>query len=264
LANPELSVSVSTQGNVPGPARQRAEEKLTQLIEHIREPVLFAEIRLLADSAPVRARPAMAEATLDINGTPIRAQVAAADIDAAVDLLEERLKRRIARHEERLHRDGKERHRAGGNGGEWRHGDPATNRPEWFDRPVDDREVIRHKTFALEAMTVDEAAFDLDALAHDFYLFTELGTEVDATIGYDDGRGLLLHLGEGADQSTVKTAAVPFSFAPPAPTLSIAEAEERLDEGGERWVFFIDADTGRGHVVYHRYDGHYGLITPAD
>ncbi|WP_157536105.1 hypothetical protein [Kitasatospora mediocidica] len=24
-----------------------------------------------------------------------------------------------------------------------------------------------------------------------------------------------------------------------------------------------DAATGRGNVLYHRYDGHYGLITPA-
>jgi hypothetical protein len=28
-------------------------------------------------------------------------------------------------------------------------------------------------------------------------------------------------------------------------------------------VFFIDAATGRGSVVYHRYDGHYGLLVPA-
>jgi hypothetical protein len=25
----------------------------------------------------------------------------------------------------------------------------------------------------------------------------------------------------------------------------------------------VDADSGRGGVLYHRYDGHYGLIAPA-
>ena len=30
------------------------------------------------------------------------------------------------------------------------------------------------------------------------------------------------------------------------------------------WVFFRDADSGRGHVLYRRYDGHYGLIVPVD
>lgn len=260
----QLQLSVSTQGTVPPPARQRAEEKLGQIVGLIREPVLFAELRLVCDPSPLRVRPVVAEATLDINGTPIRAQVAAVDLDAAIDLLEERLKRRIARHEQRLHRDGKERHRASSsNGREWRHGDRPAQRPEWYDRPADEREVIRHKTFALEPMTIDEAAFDLDALAHDFYLFTELSTGADALIAYDDDhQGLRLQLPEAVDPPSERTA-VPYAVGVAAPRLTLRDAEERLDEGGERWVFFLDADSGRGHVVYHRYDGHYGLITPA-
>jgi hypothetical protein len=30
------------------------------------------------------------------------------------------------------------------------------------------------------------------------------------------------------------------------------------------FLFFVDAERGRGAVLYHRYDGHYGLIAPAD
>ncbi|MBO1414556.1 sigma 54 modulation/S30EA ribosomal C-terminal domain-containing protein, partial [Streptomyces sp. FH025] len=29
------------------------------------------------------------------------------------------------------------------------------------------------------------------------------------------------------------------------------------------FVFYTDTSTGRGNVLYRRYDGHYGLITPA-
>ena len=32
---------------------------------------------------------------------------------------------------------------------------------------------------------------------------------------------------------------------------------------GFPFLFFIDAAPGRASVLYHRYDGHYGLITPA-
>lgn len=257
----QLQLSVSTEGPVSAPSRQRAEEKLGHLTTMFRDPVLFAEMRLIVDEATVGVRPAVAEATLDINGTPIRAQVAAADIDAAVDLLEERLKRRIGRHEDRLHRSGKDRHRD--NGQEWRHGDLPSQRPEWYDRPVDEREVIRHKTFALEPMTLDEAAFDLDALAHDFYLFTELHTSAEAIVAFEDG-GLVLQLPEGADPAqALAGAAVPVRVLPAAPTLSLPEAEEGLDIAGGRWLFFVDDETGRGHIVYHRFDGHYGLITPA-
>jgi hypothetical protein len=31
---------------------------------------------------------------------------------------------------------------------------------------------------------------------------------------------------------------------------------------GVPFPFFVDAARSRGSVVYHRYDGHYGLITP--
>ena len=36
-----------------------------------------------------------------------------------------------------------------------------------------------------------------------------------------------------------------------------------LDEGDEPFVFFAEPDTSRGQVLYRRFDGHYGLITPA-
>jgi ribosome-associated translation inhibitor RaiA len=262
----QLQVSISTQGKVPAAVRQRAEEKLGVVAGTIREPVLFAELRLVDDGNTGRARPAIAEATLVVNGTPVRAHIAAESLDAAVDLLEERLRRRIVRHEERLHREGKARHRAQPNGAPtrvWRHGDPPTERPEWFDRPYEDREMIRHKTFALEPMTIDEAAFDLDALAHDFYLFTELTTGSDAVIYYDDeDHGVVVQFPEGTDTPSQDGHAVPVRLAPPAPRLDLVAAEQRLEDGGERWVFFVDEATARGHVIYHRYDGHYGLITP--
>ena len=35
-----------------------------------------------------------------------------------------------------------------------------------------------------------------------------------------------------------------------------------LNDGDEPFVFYLDGATGRGAVVYRRYDGHYGLIEP--
>ncbi len=260
-----LELTVSTDGQVPAQARERVAEKVNGLLGHVRDPILYADVRLTQESNPGQDRPAIAEATLSVNGTPVRSHVAAADMDAAIDLLEERLRRRISRHEQRLHRDGKERHRnAGTSEGEWRHGDLPTQRPEWFQRPRDEREVIRNKTFALEPMTTDEAAFDLDSLGHDFYLFTEIRTGTDGVIFFDSTSGLTLQLPEGADGSALGAAAVPVELAPPAPTLSLKQARERLEDGGEPFVFYVDVNADRGRVLYHRYDGHYGLILSAD
>jgi hypothetical protein len=42
----------------------------------------------------------------------------------------------------------------------------------------------------------------------------------------------------------------------------VSEAIGLIDLAAEPFVFFANATTGRGNVVYRRYDGHYGLITP--
>jgi hypothetical protein len=41
---------------------------------------------------------------------------------------------------------------------------------------------------------------------------------------------------------------------------SISEAISRLGLIDLPFLFFVDAATGRSSVLYHRYDGHYGLI----
>lgn len=48
------------------------------------------------------------------------------------------------------------------------------------------------------------------------------------------------------------------------PMLRVEEAVERLNLSGWPFVFFQDDATTRGCVLYHRYDGNYGLITPTD
>ncbi|WJE00480.1 sigma 54 modulation/S30EA ribosomal C-terminal domain-containing protein [Streptomyces antimycoticus] len=49
----------------------------------------------------------------------------------------------------------------------------------------------------------------------------------------------------------------------PAPRMNVAGAKQRLDLVGLPFVFFADDTTGRGNVLYHRYDGRYGLISPS-
>jgi hypothetical protein len=48
----------------------------------------------------------------------------------------------------------------------------------------------------------------------------------------------------------------------PAPLLDTAEAIDRLRLSGQPFLFYLDGNHGRGCVLYHRYDGHYGLIDP--
>ncbi len=61
--------------------------------------------------------------------------------------------------------------------------------------------------------------------------------------------------------ATRRRAASWVAAGPSAPLLTQQDAFERLEAAAEQHVFFIDDATGRGAVAYHRYDGHWGLIT---
>jgi ribosomal subunit interface protein len=256
----DLEVSV-THGDVPESAKQYATEKINQLARYTRRPIVYALLRLSLESRRAIERPAVAEATLDLGGQIVRAHVAARDPIAAIDLLDDRLRRRLER--QRTTRN--QHHRPGtSQPGTWRHGDLPTQRPEYYERAIEEREVVRHKTFALAPMTCDEAAWDLDMLGHDFYLFTEIESGADAVICHadDDGHLELQRAARPGEAPGRTVAAVVVSTHAP-PELTLQEAQERLDASRERFVFFVSADTNRGNVVYRRYDGHYGLINPA-
>jgi hypothetical protein len=113
-------------------------------------------------------------------------------------------------------------------------------------------------------MTADEAAFDMDMLGYDFHLFVEDGSGVDSVLyRTEDGVGLRLAQLEPRPDAVVFGAASLTVSAQPAPVLTVDEAVDRLAVTALPFMFFCDAATRRGAVLYHRYDGNYGLITPA-
>jgi len=143
------------------------------------------------------------------------------------------------------------------------HGDLAAVRPWYVDRPPEERQLVRHKTFAIGELTPDEAAFDMSQLDYDVHLFRDLASGEDAVIErLPDDTYRLTRLRPTAVEPGPTAIALTVEETPP-PELTVGQAIANLDDSGRRWLFFADADSGRGHVVYRRYDGHYGLITPA-
>jgi len=260
----EPDIRVTVRGDLGDQSPELARQRVVKACAHLREPVLFAEIKLHHEPDPARERPYLAEATLTLASGTLRAQVATAAAATAVDLLGDRLSRRISRHNTRL----MDRHHQvetprPPDDHEWRHGDRPAQRPEHFDRPVDDREVVRRKTFAVGAMTPDEAADVLDLLGHDFLLFTNLNTGADAVLSYD-GDTLDLIDASGRPDAVGDATIAPVRIGPNAVRhCSGDEAAQELDLDLEPFVFFLDPDVGRGQVLYRRYDGNYGEITPA-
>ncbi|HUP33241.1 MAG TPA: sigma 54 modulation/S30EA ribosomal C-terminal domain-containing protein [Gaiellaceae bacterium] len=238
----QLPLDVSVRGSVGEKDVRRLREKLLHALSRSPRPLLHAHATLLHEPGPAIEHPALAKASVELDGRVLRAHASAAHMAEAIDELEERLRRRI---EDAFARARRRRRETGvAAPGEWRHGDLPTERPGYYPRPVEERRLLRRKTFALAPVTFDEAVSELEALDHDFYLFLDAETGEDA-LAFRPAEGQVERLDR------------------PTAAASVEEAIERLDATGEPFVFFVDAERGRGCVVYRRYDGHYGLVEPA-
>ena len=256
-----LDVEITTHGQLAD-VENYARTKIGELGRFTHQPVLHAHVKLSEHADPAVGRRVIAQANLDVNGRLVRAQVEATAAREAIDRLEARLRHRLERSAE--HWEAKRGGKPGIGPHEWRHQSEPTHRPNYFPRPESERRIMRHKSYSLPTCTVEEAALEMGLLDYDFHLFTEAGTRQDSVL-YREGPTeyrLALANPEFADQLA------PFelllSISPqPAPRLSVDQAIERIGLLGLPFLFFIDSAKDRGSVLYHRYDGHYGLITPA-
>jgi ribosome-associated translation inhibitor RaiA len=237
-----LDVQISSKGAVSHAVREYARAKLVRTARHARRPVLRAHVHLRLDPNPALDRPAIANAQVDVSGRLVCGHVAAREMHEAVDLLDGRIRRGLetlaGRDEGRYHEPGVAAP------GEWRHGDLATRRPEFFPRPAEEREIIPRTTPAPGAMTDEAAILEMALLDHDFLLFTDADSGGEACVYRRSDGGIgRLDRRESA--------------------MAVNDAAAMLELSGERFVFFVDRATGRGTILYRRYDGHYGLVTPA-
>ena len=253
----EVAVEVSAGASVTDQAKRYAVEKVRHVAARVTAPVLFVRVKLHHLGDPAAQRPAQAEALLDVNGRAVRAHAAEATMTEAIDELVDRLWQRISDNRTGPEPRGSCRRRASGAVGTDPHPPVA-----WFERPPEQRQLVRHKTVADEPMSIEEAVFDMDLLDYDFYLFNDLASGQDAVVrrAADDGRAVR---------------AAPRRIEPPVSTTArhplvrgAGDAQHPAGPGVARGHRGADGVLRRsreraGSVLYRRYDGHYGLVTPA-
>ncbi len=257
---PAMQVQTETWGDVPRHVVRFAVDRVGSLLTWASEPVLFARVKLTMVADPAVQRPAIAQVTADLNGRPLRAQAEGRIMHEAVDHACDRLRIqmvRATRHWEAI-RGG----RPVPAPGEWRHQSLPARRLPYYPRAVAERDVLRRKSYTLGRETPEEAAAEVELMDYHFHLFTERSTGQDSVICRTAG-GYRLQLAVpwpdelgAVDESIVVSQAA-------APRLPLSETPALLEASGQPFLFFVDPDTGRGSVLYHRYDGHYGLITPS-
>ncbi|HZM84420.1 MAG TPA: HPF/RaiA family ribosome-associated protein [Candidatus Limnocylindrales bacterium] len=222
-------VEVTLRGSIPERAKSYAIEKISALMHLSPAPVLRARVRLTRTHHRAADQRVIAEASLDLNGRPVRVQVAAASSHEAIDLVRDRLRRKLSQLGQ---------HPAG-LGGRTRY-----HKPAYLSVSPGEREVLRHKAYQPAVATPEEAAFDMELMDYDFQLFT------DAVSGWD---AVVYRRHDGYE----------VSYLPDQPTLTLRAAVDALDATDLAHLFYRDAGSDRGNVLYRRHDGNYGLITPA-
>jgi putative sigma-54 modulation protein len=161
-------------------------DKIGRLDRYV-DGIDYAEVHFREEQNPRIADKEVCEVTLEGHGHHVRCKVAAPDAFTAVDLAVNKLERQLRKLKTKLVNRW---HQAG---------EPV---PEGFDDeggetvtedPASSVEIIRTKSFALEAMTANEAALRLELVDHDFFFFKNLATDRAAVVylRIDGGYGLI-------------------------------------------------------------------------
>ncbi|MEV7781120.1 sigma 54 modulation/S30EA ribosomal C-terminal domain-containing protein [Kitasatospora sp. NPDC088351] len=247
---PALDVRVEIRGELHRDDAEYARARALELTAALGPDAHAARIRLTHTRCREVSRPAVAQAEIELDGVgTVRAQLAAGTMREAVDLALGTLGGRAARLREQ-----------GDIGLAAAH--DSAYRPQYAPRPLAERRIARRKPVVLARRAPDEAVREMLALDRRFHLFS------DALTGQDS----LVHRRPGGDgfrlvraHSTARFggSALPLTESPhPAPRLDLSEAARQLWLTCWPFVFYADPGDGRGRVLYRRYDGHYGLITP--
>lgn len=92
-----IPVRTGTHGAVPEKAQELAVAKVRSVLRHVTRPVLSARVTLTMSADPAVARPAAAQATIDVNGRIVRAEAAGRTMRDAIELMADRLRTRLRR-----------------------------------------------------------------------------------------------------------------------------------------------------------------------
>ena len=137
--------------------RSYAEQKLRKLDRQLHD-LTRVELELAVERNPSIAANQVAEATIWTKGPVLRAREASGDMRASIDQLTEKLLRQVKHYREKRNPRSARRDGVPPGGG--------VPMPE-----ESERQIVKTKQFAVQAMTPEEAVLQLELVGHDFFVF---------------------------------------------------------------------------------------------
>jgi len=149
--------------HVTDPIRSYAEVKIGRIARVFDAEPMNAELVIHVEKNPANPIPAVAEITLHMKRAVVRAEEAAADMYAAIDLAADKAERQMRKYKSRII----DKRNHGQQVVKTAPGDAQLGEAE-----EQEREVVRTKTVDAKPMSEEEAMLQLELLGHDFFVFT--------------------------------------------------------------------------------------------
>jgi ribosome-associated translation inhibitor RaiA len=246
--------------DVPAAEVERARAEIAQL-DRYADPERFQGARLTLRRAHRRGkRPYVADAVVRFDGRPFRAHTTGGTPGEAAEAAAERLRRQVRRlvdSDVALRNEPRVIEKALADLPPLE----RMHRPEADLKPPDERQIVHRRTYLGVPLSTLEAVNELLDTDLEFFLFAHARTREDVVVHRrDDGRIGLLHPPGSplADEHDI-VVPEPSRYSEP---LTLEKARREMDMVNHRFLYFTDAEDGRGKVIYLRHDGDYGLVEP--
>lgn len=161
--------------------REYVHQKIEKAVSHYQTLTTEVDVHLSVSRNP-RLVKQIAEVTIYANGTVVRAEEGSENLYASIDLVADKIARRLRKYKEKRsnHRHEKAT--------ETLSDQPVLGELDLNREPELPAQVVRTKYFSMPPMTVEQAIEQLELVGHDFYMFRNVETG-EINVAYERNHG---------------------------------------------------------------------------
>ncbi|MDX2228920.1 MAG: ribosome-associated translation inhibitor RaiA [Leptolyngbyaceae cyanobacterium bins.349] len=152
--------------------REYVNQKIEKAIAHFQNMITEVDVHLSVARNPRINSKQVAEVTIYVNGSVVRAEEGSENLYASIDMVADKISRQLRKYKEKRH---DKFHPA------VKTAEVLSDQPVVTELPTDrtpelPAQVVRTKYFAMPPMSVQEALEHLELIDHDFYVFCNVET----------------------------------------------------------------------------------------
>jgi putative sigma-54 modulation protein len=152
--------------------RDYVEQKIEKAVAHFQHLITEVDAHLSVARNPRINSKQVAEVTIYVNGSVVRAEEGSENLYASIDLVADKIARQLRKYKEKRY----DKHQSSMKTAEMLEDQPMVENLLQNKEPELPAQVVRTKYFAMPPMSVQDALEHLELIDHDFYVFQNAET----------------------------------------------------------------------------------------